>query len=62
MSYTFDHGERFGSLTVLGMAEKKGDRPAKVRVGCSCGWRFSVRGTKLRKGYVKSCSKCAAKP
>lgn len=55
-------GTRFGNLTVLGPAPKKGAHARfTVKCNCSAGTMFAARGATLRDGRTNRCKKCAAK-
>lgn len=49
-------GKRIGSLTVVGVAPRKGgDSHARWMCLCDCGRRTEAAGNNLRRGSVKSC-------
>lgn len=51
-----EHGERYGSLTVLRKLPS-----GKYRCGCVCGFSdVKVRANALMRGRVKSCKRCAS--
>lgn len=52
-------GQRFGRLTVIGLAEKRG-RKLYWRVKCDCGSAKAVHGDHLKAGKVRSCG-CLSK-
>ena len=50
-----DHGERYGSLTVL-----KKLPSGKYKCGCICGFTGVKASAKaLMRGFVKSCKRCS---
>jgi hypothetical protein len=52
-------GRRFGKLTVLGLAERRGVRGKRNWLcRCECGRQNAVAGNSLRKGNTKSCGSC----
>lgn len=55
--YTFEVGERFGTLTVEQDLGRVGGAKS-LRVACDCSFVFIARASKLRKGVVK-CSRCS---
>jgi hypothetical protein len=55
---TFEHGERYGKLTVIEKVKTKNG--ARWRVGCECGYSgLLVRANDLLKGRMTACLKCA---
>lgn len=58
MNVTLEHGERFGSLTVL-RRFKTGRGHWEYRLGCACGHQGTVaRAGELMKGAVTRCYRC----
>jgi hypothetical protein len=55
---TFEKGEKYGKLTVLGKVKTKNG--VRWRCGCACGFSgVLVRTNDLLKGRVTSCLKCS---
>ncbi len=48
-------GERFGKLTVMGLAEKEGSNKTYWRCKCDCGRETVVEHYSLMEGHTKSC-------
>lgn len=56
-SATFEHGERYGTLTVLGPVKTKNG--LKYRVGCACGFsKQLVRASRFNRGKER-CGRCS---
>lgn len=54
-----EHGERFGSLTVIETVISK-QRGKKYRCGCICGNAFFyAKARQLMRGEVKECARCS---
>lgn len=54
-------GKVFGNLTVLTRCAKGKNRgDYRYRCGCACGKVLFVKGSKLRKGEVTQCGRCAS--
>ena len=53
---SLEHGERYGTLTVLGSIKTK--HGTKYRVGCTCGFsKQLVRENRFNRGQEK-CARC----